>query len=331
MLKPLDGELKTKRILKLFERLKSGSFVLKKHLSEEFNVSEKAIQRDLDLLRDYLSEMYPGEDVCIKYQKGKGYSLSIPNSTRLSVEETMLLTKILLESRAFPKSEMEYLIEKITAQCEVEDRKHIHDMIRNEIFLYQPVSHNKPLAKVIGGISRAISEQRLLEMVYMRAGEQESVSRIVEPLGIMFSEYYFYLIANISGAELEYPAIYRLDRIIDYSLVESHFRRDERLRFQEGEFRKQVQFMQTGRLLRVQFRYYGQSIEAVVDRLPNANVTKEEEGSYLVEAKVFGRGIKMWLLSQAENVEVLSPSQLRGEIQESIRNMSEHYRDKAML
>lgn len=220
--------------------------------------------------------MYPpGEDVCIKYQKGKGYSLSIPNSTRLSVEETMLLTMILLESRAFPKSEMKYL--------------------------------------------------------YIRAGEQDSVSRIVEPLGIMFSEYYFYLIANISGAELEYPAIYRLDRIIDYSLVESHFRRDERLRFQEGEFRKQVQFMQTGRLLRVQFRYYGQSIEAVVDRLPNANVTKEEEGSYLVEAKVFGRGIKMWLLSQAENVEVLSPSQLRGEIQESIRNMSEHYRDKAML
>lgn len=103
------------------------------------------------------------------------------------------------------------------------------------------------------------------------------------------------------------------------------------MRFQEGEFRKQVQFTQTGRLLRVQFRYYGQSIEAVEDRLPNAIVTQEEDGSYLVEAKVFGRGIKMWLLSQAENVEVLSPSQLREGIQESIRNMSEHYRNKSML
>lgn len=58
-----------------------------------------------------------------------------------------------------------------------------------------------------------------MKYLYMRAGEQESVSRIVEPLGIMFSEFYFYLIANISGAELESPAIYRVDRIIDYSVA----------------------------------------------------------------------------------------------------------------
>lgn len=84
------------------------------------------------------------------------------------------------------------------------------------------------------------------------------------------------------------------------SIVESHFRTNERLQFQEGEFRKQVQFIQTGKLLKVQFRYHGQIHLSRSGPLPNAIVTKEE-GSNLVEAKVFGRRIKMWLLSQAEN------------------------------
>jgi len=55
--------------------------------------------------------------------------------------------------------------------------------------------------------------------------------------------------------------------------------------------------MQTGELERVKFRFTGRSIEAVLDRLPNAEIIKEKQGEYIVEAKLFGKGIKMWLLS----------------------------------
>ena len=50
----------------------------------------------------------------------------------------------------------------------------------------------------------------------------------------------------------------------------------------------------------MRFRYSGESVEAVLDRLPTARVLGEEEGIYLVEAEVFGKGIDMWVWSQGE-------------------------------
>ncbi len=58
--------------------------------------------------------------------------------------------------------------------------------------------------------------------------------------------------------------------------------------------------MYGGKLRKVRFQYSGESVEAVLDRLPTARVLGEEEGVYLVEAEVFGKGIDMWVRSQGE-------------------------------
>ena len=39
------------------------------------------------------------------------------------------------------------------------------------------------------------------------------------------------------------------------------------MRFQDGEFRKRIQFMQTGMLVKIKFYYNGPSLEAVLDRV----------------------------------------------------------------
>ena len=51
--------------------------------------------------------------------------------------------------------------------------------------------------------------------------------------------------------------------------------------------------------------YKGYSVEAVLDRLPTAEAVKQEDGTYIVTAEVFGDGIDMWLRSQGDGVEVL--------------------------
>ena len=69
--------------------------------------------------------------------------------------------------------------------------------------------------------------------------------------------------------------------------------------------------MMGGKLRRVKFKYSGYSIEAVLDKLPTAEVVAEEpyeDGKrtvYTVTAEVFGDGIDMWLRSQGDNVVVL--------------------------
>lgn len=90
-----------------------------------------------------------------------------------------------------------------------------------------------------------------------------------------------------------------MDRIQNLTILEEGFSIAYCKRFEEGEFRKGVQFMQPGSLLRIKFKYWGKSLEAIMDRLPTAKrVVGREGNSTLVEAEVFGQGIKMWLLSQ---------------------------------
>lgn len=55
--------------------------------------------------------------------------------------------------------------------------------------------------------------------------------------------------------------------------------------------------MYGGKLRRIKFKYFGYSVEAVLDRLPTAKILAEEDGVYTISAEVFGKGIEMWLRS----------------------------------
>lgn len=60
--------------------------------------------------------------------------------------------------------------------------------------------------------------------------------------------------------------------------------------------------MYGGPLQRVTFTYTGSDIDAVLDRLPTAKILSEENGTYRIEAEVYGKGVEMWLHSQGKNV-----------------------------
>ena len=128
----------------------------------------------------------------------------------------------------------------------------------------------------------------------------------------MFSEYYFYLAAFIDDEDIRkdfnvandpFPTIYRVDRIRKLEVLKKRFCVPYRDRFEEGEFRKRIQFMYGGKLRRVKFRYRGTDIDAVLDRLPTARIVSEEDGIYIVSAEVFGDGIDMWMRSQGNMIE----------------------------
>lgn len=99
-------------------------------------------------------------------------------------------------------------------------------------------------------------------------------------------------------------------------------------RFEEGELKKRILFMYGGELLHLKFTYKGQSIEAVMDRFPTAKVLNKSENKYLIEAEVYGQGCLMWLLSQGENIEIISPLHLRTEIKSKILRMNEIYSEE---
>ena len=56
----------------------------------------------------------------------------------------------------------------------------------------------------------------------------------------------------------------------------------------------------------IRFRYTGPSLEAVLDRLPTAQVIKTEENGWLISAEVFGKGIEMWMRSQGDYIKIIN-------------------------
>ena len=110
---------------------------------------------------------------------------------------------------------------------------------------------------------------------------------------------------NKTIKDYAYPAIYRIDRIRRFTISDERFRVVYENRFEEGEYRKRVQFMWPGKLQKVKFYVQEKSLEAVLDRLPTAKVIKQDAKGYLVTAEAFGEGIHMWLRSQGEWVEVI--------------------------
>lgn len=102
-----------------------------------------------------------------------------------------------------------------------------------------------------------------------------------------------------------YPTIFRIDRIRKSKILDEKYSQPYSSRFEEDEFRKWIQFMYGGKLRRITFEYSGMSIEAVLDRLPTAEIISEHDGKYVVRAEVFGDGVDMWIRSQSDAIKML--------------------------
>lgn len=99
----MENEGKNQRVLAIYDRLIRGETIYKAALAEEYGVTVKSIQRDIDEIRTFLyeSKHHGGAEVCYNRTK-KGYELT-ENQDRLNKKEILALAKILLESRAFEK------------------------------------------------------------------------------------------------------------------------------------------------------------------------------------------------------------------------------------
>ena len=64
---------------------------------------------------------------------------------------------------------------------------------------------------------------------------------------------------------------------------------------------------------------------AVLDKLPTARIIERDGGKYIIEAEVYGDGIKMWLLSQGNWVKVIGPEEFVSEIREEIAALQHMY------
>lgn len=310
-----ESKDKIERVLGMYSKLMNGYIVNKAEEAQIYGVNERSIQRDIEDIRGYMDTASTEDGIIntvIYDRNAKGYRLEQIYEMKLSNSEILAICKILLDSRAFTKKEMTKLISRLVECCVPKvNRKEINDLIKNEEYHYIELQHRSEFVDKMWDIGKAIREHNFVDIEYQRTKDKALVKRRIKPVSIMFSEYYFYITAFIDNEEIKadfdvlddsYPTIYRIDRIKKYEILPEKFNIPYANRFEEGEFRKRIQFMYGGKLQRVRFNYSGNSVEAVLDRLPTAQIENEKEGVYTITAEVFGKGIEMWLRSQGDMV-----------------------------
>ena len=267
-------------------------------------MNERSIQRDIDDTREFL-EVNIENTNHINYvmydHANRVYRLEQKYRMDFTNSEVLAICKMLLDSRAFTKKEITNMLDKLISCCVPRiNQKLVADLIINEEFHYVEPRHKTEFMDIMWNIGQSIRNYKYLEIDYHRIKDRSIVKRKLKPVAIMSSEYYFYLIAFIDEDNIRknfnvindsFPTIYRIDRIKGLSVLEEKFHIPYSSRFEEGEFRKRIQFMYGGKLEKVKFKYSGTDIDAVLDCLKTAQILAEENGAYTVSAEVFGKGI----------------------------------------
>jgi predicted DNA-binding transcriptional regulator YafY len=156
--------------------------------------------------------------------------------------------------------------------------------------------------------------------------DRECVTHRLRPASVMFTDYYFYLIAFLADGKSDKPYYFRIDRIKQITVHRKKIDNYDAPEFDEGLLRKRSLLMWPGKLRTIRFEFSGPSVQAVLDKLPTAkNIERLGDRKYLIEAETYGDGIKMWLLSQGSWVKVVEPQDLVMDIKKEIESLSQLY------
>lgn len=322
----MNGEMKTDRILELFFRALKGEALSAKKLAEQYQVSSRSISRDITSLKNFLADHRDtlGNAELVYSSRNHCYYLELEHF--LSNRELLAITKVLIGSRPFNTTELLDIIRKLKLNTTSKDREQLENIIRRELYHYAPVKSD--CASVIDNLwnlTESIHDQRLISISYTKMNRTK-VKHTLKPVAVMFSEYYYYLIAfDKEGPKANLPCYYRIDRITELTVHREHFRLTKEQDVDEGLLRNRSQFMWPGKLRRIRFIFSGPSVQAVLDRLPTARIVEKTKEGYLIEAEVYGDGIKLFLRSQGSWVKVLAPEDLVEEFRAEYQLLAKMY------
>lgn len=195
-----ETENKAERILSLYTRLQAGETIDKQKESDAFQVSTRTIQRDLNDIQCFLEnqQTYGAAVRQVIYDRTSGgYRMVAGEQDCLEAKEILAICKVLLESRCLMHEELFPLLGKLIRCGNPDVQRQLHNFIENERYHYTDLHHGKRLLDTLWKLEQAVWNQNYLKIRYHKASCQELVERKVRPVGILFSEFYFYLLAYI--------------------------------------------------------------------------------------------------------------------------------------
>ena len=149
---------KTMRVLALFYRLLKGERIRKRTFANDHKVTERSIERDLQHIRNLLSE--EGTGIELVFDKiADTYYLSGNDSHRLmSIEEVLLLAEILISSRCLRKDEMKGMFNGLLGIVNNNEKKCVKEILKCTLKGYVSPPHEKAILKMFRDLITVIED-----------------------------------------------------------------------------------------------------------------------------------------------------------------------------
>lgn len=212
-----DKDKRFFRVIKILNHLNDGKIKIDS-LVKEFNVSKRAIQRDLAIVRiagfalDCLGE---GE-----YKFSEGISLKDRKLNQEQIAALALFFNISKNMGEKIHKSFEELFKNLTASVPWSERI---------IVPLMPKAINQEGIPYINEIKEAIDFEKVIEIEYQTSEKDPVKKHRICPMAVFFSEGFHYLFGSYKNDKKERVPRFRIDRIKKLTLTEEYFHSDKNL------------------------------------------------------------------------------------------------------
>ncbi|MGT2907399.1 helix-turn-helix transcriptional regulator [Streptococcus dentiloxodontae] len=293
------AEPKTKRLLYFMSELEKGNRINKDEYLSKFDVSDRTMKEDISELKANLKELRPNMQVKFSRKYACYYANYEQGYGNLKYNQAVILSKILLESRALRKDEVSEII-NIFVERAVDDkeRTRIKKLTQFELNSYQELKFyqesNQSILPTISAIFDAIVDQRPLAFSYAKPSSKVE-EYIVLPISVIFDSHYFYCISykldeNFkSQYKLQELRYFRVDRFktIHKSILNSAFsltKEEQKQLIKDEQVRYQTfSMLSDQKWVKIQFKYTGKFRDILEADIPKLKIINELEEAIIYE------------------------------------------------
>lgn len=315
------------RVLTLYWRLLQGEHVHKVNFSTEFQITERSFARDIQAIRYMLAEVHSPARLCFD-KMADSYYLSDTQVSYIDGMDVMVLIKLLLGTRALRKDEMTHLVHVVGSFLSAHEKKGLSSVLADAMEQYEGPVHKKAIVKMQWDLTQCLIKRCRIRIQY-QTYKGECLERVVIPVDLVFSEYYFYLIAfRVQGKPYAYPAFFRIDRIQSFSILPSVPDDAPYWQFRFSKIAPSLHFMFGGEQTEAMLWCSAGAKEAVLDNFPNHQIVEYAKDGVIFTTNVFIEGFLRWLPTQGTEIKILSPNFLQELLKKRLEAMIGMYLQK---
>lgn len=310
-------------LLKVLSSRPFGAAV--KELSDDYEVSEKTIRRDLQTLRDAGFPLHERlEDhgkKCWKLDRSQGVrqlSFTFEEAVSLYLGRQFLepLAGTLLWKGAHSA------FRKIRSTLTEDSLRHLEKMAAAFYQTNVGVTDYRAKSVQVDELMVGIEERRVTLLTYHSLSATEPVTYELHPYGLVHHRHALYLVAySPEHGEIRH---FKINRVESVTLQDSQFQRPRDFDLQRHLADSFGIFRGSGRLVRVRVCFASAVARYVEEARWHASqqLSVQDDGRLIAEFELDStEEIKKWLLSFGANAEVLAPDELRHEMRAEIERL----------